>query len=201
MAKSQYLEKDRLANVIAAIQILSVSDCASGTVDRWAAELEASEELTPEQIEKTPVRFADRKKWQTIFEQHPEFFKSYTTRGEPRVALRWRYAQIVNGHGKPNGKAPDATEAKDESKPEEQHDLTKVPSRPLNADQIQVLINTAIELHGRETAADHPPDRFRTPLMAVAGALLGSIAGGVLVALLALLAARSAIPAITRIFD
>jgi hypothetical protein len=194
MAKSQYLEKDRLANVIAAIQILGVSECASGTVDRWAAELEASEELTPKQIEHTPVRFGDRKKWQTIFEQHPEFFKSYTTRGEPRVVLRWRYAQTVNGHGELNGEAHGAAETKGESKSEDPYDLTKVPSRPLNADQIQVLINTAIELHGRELAAAQPADRFRTPLLTVAGALVGSIVGGVLVAMLAS-------PAMVRIFD
>jgi hypothetical protein len=197
MAKSQYLEKDRLANVIAAIQILGVSECASGTLDRWAAELEASEELTPQEIEKTPVRFGDRKKWQTIFEQHPEFFKSYTTRGEPRVALRWRYAQTVNGHGKPDGKSVDAGEPKEEVKAAS-YDLTKVPSHPLTADQIQVLINTAIELHGREAAAARPPDRFHTPLFAVVGALLGSIAGGLLVAVLA---ANSTIPALSRIFD
>jgi hypothetical protein len=184
MAKSQYLEKDRLANVIAAIQILGVSECASGTIDRWAAELEASEELTPKQIERTTVRFVERKKWQTIFEQHPEFFKSYTTRGEPRVALRWRYAQIVNGHGKPNGEAHEA-DAKEESKPTGPYDLTKVPSRPLTADQIQVLINTAIELHGREASAARPTDWFRTPLMTVVGALLGSVTGGVIVAMLA----------------
>ena len=185
MAKSQYLEKDRLAHVIAAIQILGVSDCASGTVDRWAAELEASEELTPKQIEHASVRFVERKKWQTIFEQHPEFFKSYTTRGEPRVALRWRYAQIVNGHGKPNGQAEEGAEAKDESKTNGGYDLTKVPTRPLTADQIQVLIKTAIELHGRETEAARPSDWFRTPLMTVVGALVGSVTGGVIVAMLA----------------
>lgn len=194
MAKSQYLEKDRLANVIAAIQILGVSECASGTIDRWAAELEANEELTPQQIERTSVRFGDRKKWQTIFEQHPEFFKSYTARGGPRVVLRWRYAQTVNGNGMSNGMAGDAAKASDETKPDGAYDLTKVPSRPLNADQIQVLINTAIELHGRAAAAAHPPDWFRTPLMTVVGAVLGSVAGGMLVALLAT-------SAVIRIFD
>jgi hypothetical protein len=184
MAKSQYLEKDRLANLIAAIQILGVSDCASGTIDRWVAELEANEELSLKQIEHTPVRFGDRKKWQTIFEQHPEFFKSYTTRGEPRVVLRWRYAQAVNGEGKPNGKARDETGSADETKSRNEYDLAKVPSRALTADQIQVLINTAIELHGREVTAADPSDWLRTPWVAVAGALLGSTAGGALVALL-----------------
>ena len=194
MAKSQYLEKDRLANVIAAIQVLGVSEHASGSLDRWAAELEASEELSPDQIERTPVRFGDRKKWQAIFEQHPEFFKSYTTRGEPRVSLRWRYAQTVNLEPKP--KAPPSEGADDPIKAEDEYDLTKVKSKPLTPDQIEVLINTAIALHGREAAADRKPDRFRTPLMTVVGALLGSVVGGVLVAFL------SSHPAMmVRIFD
>jgi hypothetical protein len=138
------------------------------------------------------VRFSDRKKWQTIFEQHPEFFKSYTTRGEPRVVLRWRYAQVVNGHGK--SKDTETAETKDETKPQGPFDLTKLPSRPLSAEQIQVLINTAIELHGREAAAARPPEKYRAPFFAVVGVLLGSIAGGALVALLTASAA-------SRIFD
>ena len=54
MGNSHYLEKDRLANLIAAIQIMAVADRPSGTLNRWVAELEASEELTPEQLDKSP---------------------------------------------------------------------------------------------------------------------------------------------------
>jgi len=194
MAKSHYLEKDRLANVIAAIQTLGVSEFAAGTLDRWAAELEASEELTPEQLSRTPVHFADRKKWQTVFEQHPEFFKTYTLRGEQRVSLRWRYAQVADGGLKPKPPADPAVAGEAQAE-DEDFDLTKVPTKPLTPEQIQVLINTAIELHGRETSAERTPDRYRTPLMTVAGALFGSVVGGVLVALLV------ANPTIIRIFD
>src|SRR5262245_61989015 len=95
MANSHYLEKDRLANVIAAIQIMALADRPSGSLNRWVAELEASEELSEEQLDKSPIKFAERKKWQTVFEQHPEFFKTTTQRGEPRVLLRWRYAETL----------------------------------------------------------------------------------------------------------
>jgi hypothetical protein len=192
MAKGHYLEKDRLANVIAAIQILGVSEAASGTLDRWAAELEAPEELTPEQLATTPVRFGDRKKWQAIFEQHPEFFKNYTTRGEQRVSLRWRYAQAVNAPPKPKAQAAEPNAL---AKPDDEYDLSKIPSKPLTPEQMQVLINTAIELHAREVAADRPADRLHTPLMTLVGALLGSVAGGALVVFL------SSHPAMVRIFD
>ena len=87
MANGHYLEKDRLANLIAAVQAMGVADRPSGTLNRWVAELEASEELTSEQLDQSPIKFAERKKWQTVFEQHPEFFKTYTLRGELRVLL------------------------------------------------------------------------------------------------------------------
>jgi len=40
MAKSPYLEKDRLSYVIAAIQIMGTAGWASGNLDRWVRELE-----------------------------------------------------------------------------------------------------------------------------------------------------------------
>ena len=183
MAKSHYLEKDRLANVIAAIQILGVSDRSSGTLNRWVAELEASEELTSEQLDSSPIKFAERKKWSTVFEQHPEFFKSYTLRGEPRVLLRLRYAQSANFTPK-NGTAAGTPENKD-SKPDNGEET--VASKPLTADQIQLLINTAIELHAREAAADRGPERFRPFLMATLGAVLGTLAGGGIIVMLSLM--------------
>lgn len=189
MGNNHYLEKDRLANLIAAIQIMAVADRPSGTLNRWVAELEASEELTSEQLDKAPIKFAERKKWQTVFEQHPEFFKTYTLRGDPRVLLRWRYAETLKNEG--NGKtAPDApNDDKDEA------ELS--PSKPLTADQIQVLINTAIGLHAKEAEVGRNPHKFRPLLMAIIGAALGTLAGGIVVLLLSLLQS----PHTHRLFD
>src|SRR3954469_1623554 len=140
MAKGHYLEKDRLANVIAAIQAMGVADRPSGTLNRWVAELEASEELTSKQLDQSPIKFAERKKWQTVFEQHPEFFKSYTFRGEPRVLLRWRYAESLKSeaNGAANGKdsQKDSQEDDGEDEPKDKPkdkpgSNAEPPSKPL----------------------------------------------------------------------
>src|SRR5262245_13600593 len=147
MAKGHYLEKDRLANVIAAIQALAVAERPSGTLNRWVAELEASEELTSEQLDQSPIKFAERKKWQTVFEQHPEFFKTYTLRGEPRVLLRWRFSESIKSEA---NDAANGKDSEDEGSRDQAGRNAAPLSKPLNADQIQVLINTAIELHAKE---------------------------------------------------
>ncbi len=190
MAKGHYLEKDRLAMVIAAIQAMGVADQPSATLNRWVAELEASEELTSEQLDQAPIKFAERKKWQTLFEQHPEFFKTYTLRGEPRVLLRLRYSEAIKSeaNGAANGK-DSASKSGSNAAP---------PGKPLSADQIQVLINTAIELHAKEVMGERKPERFRPFLMAIIGAALGTAAGGGVILLLALL--QSGGPA-HRLFD
>ena len=141
------------------------------------------------------IKFAERKKWQTVFEQHPEFFKSYTLRGEPRVLLRWRYSESIKAeaNGAPNGK----NNGDKNSTANKTDDDAAPPSKPLNADQIQVLINTAIEMHAKEVAGERSPDRFRPFLMAIVGAALGTLAGGIVVLLLSLLQSGPA----HRLFD
>jgi hypothetical protein len=185
MANNHYLEKDRLPNVIAAIQIMALASRPSGTLNRWIAELAASEERSEQQLDQSPTKFAERKKWQTVFEQHPEFFKNYTLRGEPRVLLRWRYADALKNGA--NGK--DAPETPDDAELE--------PTKPLSAEQIQVLINTAIGLHSKEVEAERNPDKFRPLLMAIIGAGLGTLAGGIIILLLSLLQS----PQTHRLFD
>ena len=195
MANSHYLEKDRLANVIAAIQIMALADRPSGSLNRWVAELEASEELTEEQLDKSPIKFAERKKWQTVFEQHPEFFKSYTVRGEPRVLLRWRYAETLQN--RTTDKSNDKSTAGEDAAETPDDDAELPPSKPLSADQIQVLINTAIGMHAKEAEAQQTPDKFRPLLMAIIGAALGTLAGGIIILLLSLLQS----PQSHRLFD
>jgi len=179
MEKSHYLENDRLAKVIAAIQILALSQRTSASLDRWVAELEASEELTPEQLDQTPIKFAERKKWAAVFEQHPEFFKTYTQRGEQRVLLRWRYAQALNASPKKE-ESPDP----EEHTPEDAAAHAILSSKPLSPDQIQVLINTAFEFYAKQAAGERNVDQLPPLTMAAVGAALGTIGGGIVVVVL-----------------
>jgi hypothetical protein len=203
MASSAYLEKDRLAQVIAAIQIMGTSDWPSGSLNRWVSELEAGTQLTPKQLGLTPIHFGERKKWAAVFEQHPEFFKTFTVAGEERVALRWRFSQSVNSNGKtPVAAAAAAAPADgspadvdwtagDKAADDTEH---KPDGHPLTSDQISVLMTTAIELHSRAVAERNILDRFGPALITAIGALIGAVIGGAVVALFMW-------SPLTRIFD
>lgn len=181
MAKSHYLEADRLALVIAAIQILGVADQASATLNRWVAELEANEELTPEQLQVTPIKYGERKKWSSIFEQHPEFFKTFTLHGEQHVLLRLRYAQTFNPTNAKNGAGNGEAEEPGRNDTGEDDPPTAAPLTP---EQIQMLIKTAIDLHTQAEAAERKPERLSPMVMAGIGAAVGSLVGGSAVVLL-----------------
>jgi hypothetical protein len=129
-----------------------------------------------------------------VFEQHPEFFKTYTLRGEPRVLLRWRYSESIKTEA---NDAPNGKNNGDKSQTNKSDDGAAPPSKPLNADQIQVLINTAIEMHAKEIAGERSPDKLRPLLMATIGAGLGTLAGGVVILLLGLLQSGP----VHRLFD
>ena len=203
MASSAYLEKDRLAQVIAAIQIMGTSDWPSGSLNRWVSELEAGAQLTPKQLGLTPIHFGERKKWAAVFEQHPEFFKTFTVAGEERVALRWRFSQSVNSNGKKpvaaaataapahDGPADVGWTAGDQAPDDTEH---KSDGHPLTPDQISVLMTTAIELHSRAVAERNILDRFGPALITAVGALIGAVIGGGVVALFMW-------TPLTRIFD
>jgi len=189
MANNAYLEKDRLGHVLAAIQIMGMSNWPWGTLNRWVGELEGGEDLTPKQLGHAPVHFGDRKKWAAVFEQHPEFFKTFTVTGEERVALRMRFAQSVNTTDKsppaPATIAPADTSAlaswrADSKAPD---DSGKPDNRPLTPDQIALLMTTAIELHGRAMAERDLLDRYGPPFLTAIGAVVGALFGGGLVAL------------------
>jgi hypothetical protein len=201
MPSSAYLEKDRLAQVIAAIQIMGTSDWPSGSLNRWVSELEGGTQLTPKQLGLTPIHFGERKKWAAVFEQHPEFFKTYTVAGEQRVALRWRFSQSVNSSGNAQGAAaaPAAGGQTDadwtaEDKPADDTSTTS-DRHPLTPGQISVLMTTAIELHSRAVAQRNILDHFGPALITALGALIGSAIGAGTVALF-----MWSLP-LTRIFD
>jgi hypothetical protein len=199
MANNGYLEKDRLAHVIAAIQVMAVAKEPSGDLNRWIIELDAGEASPDGRRERISVNYAARRKWTAVFEEHPEFFKLYTMKGEPQAALRMRLALAGGGDffetevgDDVPGSTALATSGGVEASPAKPVATAKrtrpVASAvaPLADGQIGVLIKTAIDLHSLNAGEARAPERGRGRrwLFSAAGAVVGSIVGGSLVAFL-----------------
>jgi hypothetical protein len=203
MANNGYLERDRLAHVIAAIQIMAVAEAPSDSLGRWIGELDAGEAAPDGQRDRQAIHYADRKKWTSVFEEHPEFFKSFTVKGEPHVALRMRLAlSKSNGAEADSGKRGDPEleaggENVDNAPAAEPSKRAKTAVPPLTPDQIDVLINTAIKLHTVIAGDARTPEEKGGGrwLFSAAGAVVGSIVAGTVMAFMAWS------PAAFQIFD
>ena len=154
---SPYLKDSRrLADVLAAIQVLGASTFASLKSAVWSEKLGA------------PASVSD---WMPVFTEHPEFFR---VNGE-WISLRMRHSSERNYS---------VGLSRELSKPEidalTDDDRGNLTRKPLSPDQIETLMKTAIELHARGVA--HQQERrWLTPLLF---ALLGIVLGAILQAAL-----------------
>jgi hypothetical protein len=155
--KSPYLENDwRLADIIAAIQVMGAYPWASRKVERWTEKLGKS--LSAED-------------WSIVFGEHPEFFRL----NDSWASLRWRHG-YDRTYDPEKGRELTETEldALDQGAREA---LTR---KTLSAEQIEALMKTSVELHNRAIA--HAQEkRWLTPMLF---GLLGVIIGAVLQAAL-----------------
>ncbi len=164
--KSPYLEnRDRLVDVIAAIQAMGANPRARLDLDEWAKRLKE-----PKSSEN----------WEKVFADHPEFFVIWRDPDDPTNAnamMRWRHSYDDIDPETKKELTVDEVEALSE---EERDRLTK---KQLTADQIEALLKTAIELHSRSIA--HSQEiRWLTPILfGLLGAIIG-MAGTILGALL-----------------
>ena len=156
--KPPYLIDYRLADVIAAIQILGSYEWASRKIDGWTKKL-------------GKPKSADN--WKVVFKQHPEFFR--LSENDEWASLRWRHGYDRN-YDLAQKKELNEAEIKN-LEPEQKENLTR---KFLNPNQIESLMKTAIDLH-RSTIAQKQEKRWMTPLLFV---LLGIILGAVLQAAL-----------------
>lgn len=149
--KSPYLEDRRLEDLIAAIQVLGVNPWG-GSQD-WSTKLDK------------PLSGGN---WNEIFLQHPEFFRI----SGGWISLRWRYTYDKTYDARKHRELTDAELAK--LTPDDKEKLTH---KPLEAPQIETLINTAIELHSHAIAQQEEM-RWWKPIVISSGfALLGAILG------------------------
>ena len=166
MRKSPYINNlGRLEDVVAAIQAMGAHPQARLGLDEW------TERLRPPKSSQT---------WKTIFAEHPEFFVVWDPKGtsKPNAQLRWRHSYDKTYD--PESKR-ELTAQKIKNLPQE--DKQKLTGKPLTTDQIEALMKTAIELHGRGIA-DAQESRWLVPLLfgllvAVVG-ITGTILGALL---------------------
>ena len=159
-AGSPYLAADdRLADVIAAIQVMGTYKFYKLDFETWA------DRICGDKSE------ADH--WRKVFEQHPEFFRLDS--GRKRASLVWRRQRIK--HYDVDKGAPITKEAYLALS-----DLQKkrISRMPLNSDELEMLITTAINLHAR--ALEHRQDNRWWKNAAIG--FVGALAGGVIAALI-----------------
>jgi hypothetical protein len=157
--KSPYLNNDsRLAEIIGAVQVMSIYPWASRKAEDWQKSLGE------------PLSAND---WPTVFKEHPEFFR-FTKVGW--VSLRWRHGYLRTFDPKLGHELSETQQAV--LTPEQKDDLTH---KPLTTDQTEALMKTALDFHARAIA--HEQERrwwvpflfgFLTAVLAFAGVILGA---------------------------
>jgi hypothetical protein len=157
---SPYLAaNDRLADVIAAIQVMGTYKFYKLDFDTWA------DRICGDRTEAAH--------WREVFEQHPEFFRLDS--GRKRASLVWRRQRIKHFDvDKGAAITKEAYLALSEVQ------KARISRMPLNSEELEMLITTAINLHAR--ALEHKQDS-RWKINALIG-FLGALAGGMLAALI-----------------
>ena len=164
---SPYLENHhRLADLITAIQIMGSYKYASRFYNHWAKQLG------------TPL---SANNWYEIFKAHPEFFRILGSKDKNSayITLRWRYGFDKNYWAEKGVVLSSDDLDKVEEAQEGLDEPITVTKRPLESEQIESLINTAIELHGRAIAYKEEK-RWLIPVILTVVATIFSFLGAIL---------------------
>jgi len=158
--ESPYLLPGRLADVIAALQVMGAGLRPENEIAGWAQELSGSGD---------PAAIA---RWTAVFADHQEFFLTYflPEGGEKKAALRLRY---VNKFFDARTNTEYTPEQKDALPPALRDSLT---SKPLTGDAVAALMKTALDLKSRANE-DLAASRFWVPLAAATPGFFGAIIG------------------------
>jgi hypothetical protein len=159
----------RLADVIAAIQVMAAAKRPEAKIEDWAYEFDRDRNA------------ATVARWTGVFRDHREFFLTYRLPDEQalKAALRWRYA--FKTFDAESGK--EYTPAEIQALPEKQR--WSLTTKPLSGEQIQTLLNTAIGLHAR-AMEELRESRWWVPVFAAILGFVGAIVGVILSAALGL---------------
>ncbi|MED5238748.1 MAG: hypothetical protein VX379_04140 [Pseudomonadota bacterium] len=148
---------NRLADLIAAIQVLGTYRFASRSLDKWE-----------KRLGRTPVSAPN---WETVFKQHPEFF---TTQRE-NISVVWRRSRERNYDTYSRKLLPREEVirlAEDEKKTGEK----RLSRPPLAPSEVTKLVEIAISLHEREIKHAQERRWWITAVVAVASLII-AVAG------------------------
>jgi hypothetical protein len=145
---------NRLADVIAAIQVMATYKRYKLNFEAWADRIEGD------------GRKADY--WKVIFEQHPEFFRLDKARQKASLVWRRSYQKLYDI----STEEKISREAFISLSPENK---LKISRSPLANSDVSLLINTAINLHSREIEHKKDSRWWIAGVMGLAGVILGTI--------------------------
>jgi hypothetical protein len=158
VSSAPYLQSNRLADVVAAIQFMALNERSSLDCASWA-----------EGIVGDPSR-ADC--WRKIFDEHPEFFRKSPNYAD-HYALIWRRA-MPRRYSRLKSRM--LTQAEYEELPNDQK--ANVSRPPVPEEQINTLVDIAVTLHEKQLEL-HRDWRWWVPVIfgfigSIVGALIGS---------------------------
>ena len=154
MVRSPYLSaENRLADVIAAIQVLGTYKYYKCDFETWSDRISG---------DKTKSRH-----WEKVFQQHPEFFRLDAQRKRASLVWRRQHQKLFDVDQEKK-----ISRAQFDALPSEFK--AKISRVPLNSEEIQTLIDTAVNMH------DHAliRQRDRRWWLPLAAAFVGSLIGG-----------------------
>ncbi|MDX2370543.1 MAG: N-carbamoyl-L-amino acid amidohydrolase [Colwellia sp.] len=155
MSKLPYLKDQRLADVIAAIQVMSTYKFYKLDFIGWSKKITGSE--------------GDAEEWKQIFIEHPEFFR--LNNDKQKVSLVWRRSYQRNFHV-------------DDEKILTREEIDKLPTKerserisraPLSNNDTATLISTAVNLHTRAIESEKEKRWLLPSLVTILAVCLGAM--------------------------
>ena len=155
--KNPYLIGNRLADVIAVIQVMGTYKFYKLPFDKWADRISGTDTA--------------KEHWMSVFVEHPEFFRLDGNR--EKASLVWR-RQYPRRYHVDLEKKLSQTDYDSLTEKEQQERLSRVP---LTSEDIKALIATAISLHSR-ALEEEKESRWWIPLLVSGGGgLIGALLG------------------------
>ncbi len=155
MSRSPYLKNQRLADVIAAIQVMSTYKFYKLDFAGWSMRITGVE--------------SNADHWKTVFVEHPEFFRLNSDK--QKVSLVWRRSYQRNFHV---DRQQPLTREQLENLPDDERDF-RLSRSPLTNNDTATLIATAVDLHSRAIASEQEKRWLLPSLVTILAVCLGAI--------------------------